>query len=105
MKREQFKSLGSCLKEFVSNENLEEGLLRVRVFSAWDSVVYDLTSKFLTREQASTITVNRFYKDKVLTCKLNSSVVRNQLTMAKPQIIKQMNSLLRGNYINMIILN
>ena len=105
MKREPFKLLGSCLKETVETEKLDEGLLRVRVFNAWECVVYDLTSRYLTREQAATMTSGKFYKDKTLSCKITSSVVRNQLSMAKPQILRQMNKMLKGQYVNQIILN
>ncbi len=93
------------MKEMVETEKLDEGLLRVRIFNAWDSVVFNLTSRYLTHEQAMTMTSNKYYKDKVLTCKITSSVVRNQLSMAKPQIIKQMNKVLNGVYINQIVLN
>ena len=105
MKREPFKSLSSCLKEIISSEHLDEGLLRVRIFNAWDSVVYDMTSKFLGPEQSKTLTSSKFYQNQTLTCKITSSVVRNQLSMAKPQIIRQMNHILKGQYISRIILN
>jgi len=105
MKREPIKTLSGCIQQIIIEDKLDEGLLRVRVFDAWESVVFAMTSRFLTKEQASTLTISKFYKDKILTCKLNSSVVRSQLTMARPQIVKQMNTLLKGNYISQIIIS
>ena len=96
MQRNNAKKLGDLLANYVKEDGLEDGLLRVRIFETWDLIV---------GPQAASLTGKKFYKDKNLYCKINSSVFRSQLYFQTDAIIKKMNSLLQGNYIDKIILS
>lgn len=96
MKRESAKSIGQVIEQFIRSEGLEDGLLRVRIFEAWDIVV---------GENAARYTSKKFFKDGKLFCSIGSSVLRSQIYFQKEEILKQINSLLSADYVSDIILN
>lgn len=95
MKRENTQLISAILKEFIKEEQLEDGLNRVRIFNTWNLVVGDVCAR---------ATTNKFFKDGVLYCTINSSIVRTQLYHRRDDIVQQMNKLLNGTIITKLIL-
>ena len=81
----------NCIKE----EHLEDGLQRVRIFRTWDLVV---------GEAGARATTNKFFRDGILYCTINSSIVRTQLYYRKEDIALQMNKMLNDSLVSKIIL-
>lgn len=95
MKRESYKPIGDLLADFIKDEKLEDGLLRVKIFRTWDIVVGESYAK---------ATIGKFYKDKILYCTISSSTVRSQMYFQKRFFIGQINKALNGDYISEIVL-
>lgn len=95
MKRENTQLIKDILQEFIKEEHLEDGLQRVRIFRTWDLVV---------GEAGARATTNKFFRDGILYCTINSSIVRTQLYYRKEDIALQMNKMLNDNLISKIIL-
>ena len=95
MKRENTQLIKDILQEFIKEEHLEDGLQRVRIFRTWDLVVGDAGAR---------ATTNKFFRDGILYCTINSSIVRTQLYYRKEDIALQMNKMLNDSLVNKIIL-
>ena len=83
------------LQEFIKEEHLEDGLQRLKIFKVWDLVV---------GEAGARATSNKFFRDGVLYCTINSSIIRTQLYYRKDDIALQMNKMLNDNIVSKIIL-
>jgi len=94
MRREPARNICEVISQYVKEDHLEDGLLSARIFEAWDIVSgsADYTSK-------------KIYKDKVLTCRISSSVVRTTLRYNLESYRNQLNTILQGNYVEKIILS
>lgn len=95
MKRENTQLIKDILQEFIKEEHLEDGLQRVRIFRTWDLVV---------GEAGARATTNKFFRDGILYCTINSSIVRTQLYYRKEDIALQMNKMLNDSLVSKIIL-
>lgn len=95
MKRENTQLIKDILQEFIKEEHLEDGLQRLKIFKVWDLVV---------GEAGARATSNKFFRDGVLYCTINSSIIRTQLYYRKDDIALQMNKMLNGNIVSKIIL-
>lgn len=95
MKRENTQLIKDILREFIKEEHLEDGLQRVRIFGVWDLVVGDAGAR---------ATTSKFFRDGILYCTINSSIVRTQLYYRKEEIVQQMNKLLSSDIITRLIL-
>ncbi len=95
MKRENTQLISAILKEFIKEEHLEDGLQRVRIFQAWDLIVGEAGAK---------ATSNKFFRDGILYCTVNSSIIRTQLYYRKEDIVAQMNKMLNGEIVLKLIL-
>lgn len=95
MKRENTQLIKDILQEFIKEEHLEDGLLRLKIFKVWDLVV---------GEAGARATSNKFFRDGVLYCTINSSIIRTQLYYRKDDIALQMNKMLNDNIVSKIIL-
>ncbi len=95
MKRENTQLISVILKEFIKEEQLEEGLLRTRVSHVWDLVV---------GPDGTRATSNKYFKDGILYCTINSSIIRTQLYYRKDDIIARMNRMLNDNVVSKLIL-
>ena len=93
MQRVPTKSIADAIALFIKENHLEEGLIRARVSNAWDKVLGD-----------PRYTSSKFYKDKVLTCRMASSVVRQQVRFNLESYRVQLNTLLGGEFVEKIIL-
>ena len=95
MKRENTQLISVIIKEYIKEAQLEDGLLRVKIFKVWDLIV---------GETGSRATTNKFFKDGILYCTVNSSMIRTQLYYRSDDIVAQMNKMLSGNYVSKLIL-
>ncbi len=95
MKRENTQLISAIIKEYIKEAQLEDGLLRVKIFKVWDLVVGEVGTR---------ATTNKFFKDGILYCTINSSMLRTQLYYRKDDIVAQMNKMLSGNYVSKLIL-
>lgn len=95
MKRENTQLISVILKEFIKEEQLEDGLLRTRIFKVWDLIV---------GETGARATSNKFFRDGVLYCTITSSIIRTQLYYRKDDIVAQINKMLNDNVVVKLIL-
>ena len=95
MKRENTQLISVILKEFIKEEQLEDGLERTRIFHAWDIIV---------GENGARATSGKYFKDGTLYCTINSSIVRSQLYYRKEDIIAQLNKMLNSDIVKKLIL-
>lgn len=95
MKREQTRSLADVLGDFVKESHLEEGLQQARVCEAWDLLT-------VGRVALGQHTLRRTFKDGVLTCKIDSSVVRQHLQFQAEALRVQLNRMLSGEVVSQI---
>ena len=104
MRRENTKSISELLPEFIEENNLDEGLLRVHVFDAWETVLREIASPAVSPEQAAALTSRKFFRDGILTCTMASSIVRAQLRFQLEPLRRRVNSRLGGEVVTRIIL-
>ena len=95
MKQEQSKLIKDILSQYVKEMGLEDGLIRLRIFLTYDLIVGERIAK---------ATINKFYKDGILYCTINSSMLRMQIQCSKESIMHQINKMLNNNYINKIVI-
>ena len=95
MNRENAKKIDLIIEQFIRSEGLADGLLRVRIFEAWDIVVGEDVARY---------TSNKFFRDGKLFCSIGSSVLRSQLYFQRDTIREQINSLLSGDHVVEIVL-
>lgn len=97
MKRTNSQSIGKLLEDFFQeNPLLADKLAETRLIDAWKKVLGSLTSQYTT---------NIYIKKKVLYVKLSSSVLRNELSMCREQLVKNLNKEAGREVINDIILS
>ncbi|MFZ5939616.1 MAG: DUF721 domain-containing protein [Bacteroidota bacterium] len=82
MERKEIRKVGSLLDEFVRANKLEKGLAEYRLKKAW----YELLGTAVGRNTASL-----YIRNRKLFVSLRSSVVRNELNMIRPQIVRKLN--------------
>jgi len=82
MERRDTRKVGSLLDEFVSANKLEKGLAEHRMKKAWP----ELLGAAVARN-----TVNLYIRNRKMFVTLRSSVVRNELNMIRPQIVRRLN--------------
>ncbi len=95
MKRENTQLISAIIKEYIKEEHLEEGLERTRLFRVWDLVV---------GENGARATTNKYFKDGVLYCTINSSILRTQMYYRNEDIVAQLNKMLNGKVVDKLIL-
>lgn len=103
MKKESSKLIADVIQEYIKEDRLEDGLLRVRIFEAWDLLMSSLLPG-KSYHEVRRLTTNRYYRDRVLTCRMSSSVIRSQLRFSAGNLPERLNSLLQGPYVEKVIL-
>lgn len=93
MRRTESRPIGSVIADYVAEDNMSEGLARQRIFEAWDLVV-----------GSPAFTLKKFYRDRILTCRISSSVVRTQLGFNIESYRQQLNKLLQEELVDKIVL-
>ncbi|MEG0890590.1 MAG: DUF721 domain-containing protein [Bacteroidales bacterium] len=95
MKKENSRILAQVIEEYIKEQGLQDGLQRVRIFQTWDLIVGERVAK---------ATIGKFYRDGVLYCTINSSIIRSQLSYRRDDIKVQLNKMLNASLINNIVL-
>lgn len=95
MQRSNSNRLSLLLEEFIKDEGLEEGLLRVRIGKAWDDTV---------GQKYAICTIAKNFANGILYCTINSSLMRNQLYFRQNDIIAQINKKLGEEIVKKVIL-
>jgi hypothetical protein len=95
MERKREKRIGSLLDEFVRANNLQKGLAEYRIEKSW----YALLGR-----NVAMATRSLYIRDKKLFVKLHSSVLRNELTLIKQDLIRRLNESAGAEVIDDVIL-
>lgn len=95
MNRSSTKTIGESIRSYIAENGLGEGIQRMRIFDAWDLLSAGGV-------EVKRYTSSKFYKDRVLTCKITSSVARAQLRPYLESLRKQLNSLLQADLVDSI---
>ena len=82
MERKKEQKLDSILDAFVRSNNLQQGLSEYRVTKGWGE---------LLGKNVALATRSIYVKEGKLFVKLHSSVLRNELTMIKDDLIRRLN--------------
>jgi len=82
MRRTEIQSLGSVIKEYLKENNIDRKLAEVDIVSSWESII---------GKQIARATSTIFIKDGTLHLHLKSSIVRNELLMMRSEIIRAIN--------------
>lgn len=82
MKRNNTELLGDVLRRFLRQEGLETPLNEYRLVDAWKDVVGPTITRYTT---------NLYIRNQVLYVHLSSSVVRQELLMARSMLVRNLN--------------
>lgn len=82
MRRSNDQSLGELIKEFLKNNNLEDRITEARIVPVWEKVMGPHIARYTDRIRL---------QHHCLTVSLSSSVLRNELSMARSKIIQMIN--------------
>ncbi len=83
MKRNNTELLGDVLRRFLRQEGLETPLNEYRLVDAWKDVVGPTITRYTT---------NLYIRNQVLYVHLSSSVVRQELLMARSMLVRNLNA-------------
>lgn len=95
MKRTTTRCLGDVLADYVQESHLEEGLLRTRIFDAWDRMTVGALP-------LGSCTSQHTFRGGVLTCRIRSSVVRAHLQTQSEMLRVRLNASLRNEYVKQL---
>jgi len=104
MRRQNTVLIGDLVREFVAQKPIEEGLLRLRVFEAWDALMAEMAAGARSPEEAAKLTLKKYYADRTLTCKMASSMVRMHLQMELETLRERLNERLSEPAVEKIVL-
>ena len=91
-----FKKISEVLGEIVAQKHIRVGIDKIKILEAWKKVMGKNIEKY---------TSNVNYKKGVLSVKLKSSVLKEELFFEKEKVIKLLNENLGKKYIQEIKLN
>ena len=86
IRRKEALTMEEVIEEYIKSAKLASGLNTQRVFAAWDAC-----------SGAGPFTLKRFFRSGTLYITLNSSVIRNQLSFQKTELVEKMNATLAGD--------
>ena len=89
------KKLGDVIKQLMKNPKLSEKLDKLNALEAWEEIIGSPIVKYINDQ--------KIHKG-VLYVKLNSAVIRNELSYKKTDIISKINQKMGPNFISDIIL-
>ena len=81
--RKEAVGMDQLVRQYIRSMKLSAGLNTQRIFAAWDAC-----------SGAGHFTLRRYFRDGRLYITLNSSVIRNQLSFQKKELIEKMNACL-----------
>ena len=86
IRRKEALTMEEVIEEYIKSAKLASGLNTQRIFAAWDAC-----------SGAGPFTLKRYFRSGTLYITLNSSVIRNQLSFQKTELIEKMNARLSGD--------
>ena len=95
MRRSEFQSLGSAIKDYLKEEKIDGKLAELEAVNSWESLI----GKTIARATSSI-----YIKDGVLYIHLKSSIVRNELFMMRDEIMQSMNQRIGHRVVKAIVL-
>lgn len=95
MKRQNTTSLGDALSLWVDTMNMRQQINEKRLIASWGSIVGNYMSS-KTRDI--------YIKNRTLFVHIDSSVVRNELVLAKHMLLQRLNSENGGEVIDNIVI-
>lgn len=95
-KQGDFKKMSEILNDIVSQKHIRIGIDKIKIQEAWKTVMGKHIEKY---------TSNVSYRKGVLSVKLKSSVLKEELFFEKEKVIKLLNKNLGKSYIQEIKLN
>jgi hypothetical protein len=94
MRRQKAVPVGEIFLEMLRRNGLEEGVRRVDIFNAWNSVVGERYSRYTT---------SKFFRDGRLVCTISSSAAKSSLIMHRLKIVQKMNTILGEQIVKELI--
>ena len=95
MRRSEFQSLGSAIKDYLKEEKLDGKLAELEAVNLWESLI---------GKQIARATSSIYIKDGILIVHLKSSIVRNELFMMRNEIMQAMNQRVGSRVVKAVIL-
>ena len=95
MKRTEAKSIAEIIGDFMQQEDIETAMLEHRALQHWVNVVGPGINR---------MTTERYVENGVITMKIASAALRNDLMLSRSAIIEQLNKLVGKPVIREIIL-
>lgn len=95
MKRTDAKSIAEIIGDFIQQEDIENTVLEHKALQLWGQVV---------GQGVNRMTTERYVDDGVITVKISSAALRNDLMLTRTSIINQLNRLVGKPVIKEIIL-
>jgi predicted nucleic acid-binding Zn ribbon protein len=94
MKRTEAKSIAEIIGDFMQQEDIEIAVLEQKALRLWGQVVGPGVNR---------MTTERFVENGVITVKISSAALRNDLMLSRSSIIAQLNQLVGKEVIKEII--
>ncbi|MBR6490610.1 MAG: DUF721 domain-containing protein [Muribaculaceae bacterium] len=95
MKRTEAKSIAEIIGDFMQQEDIETTMLEHKALNLWPQVVGPGVNR---------MTTERYVENGVITVKISSAALRNDLMLSRSNIINQLNTLVGKPVIREIIL-
>ena len=87
MKKSNEMSLGDAIKAFLKSNSLEEKLLETEIYARWEELAGQAINNRTNKVKLS---------DGVLSVYVSSSVLRNELSLRKTELLERINQRLMG---------
>jgi len=94
MKRTSAKSIADIIGDFMQQEDIETTMLEHKALKMWAQVVGNGVNR---------LTTERYVDNGVITVKIDSAALRNDLMLSRTQLIEQLNKLVGKPVIKNII--
>ncbi|MBR5673469.1 MAG: DUF721 domain-containing protein [Muribaculaceae bacterium] len=94
MKRTEAKNVGQIINDLLKKENLDVALDEHRASALWPQIVGDGINRY---------TISRSVRDGVMTVRLSSASLANELMLIRASIIQRINEALGRDIIHEII--
>lgn len=94
MKRTEAKSIAEIIGDFMQQEDIEDAVLEQKALRLWQQVVGTGVNR---------MTTERYVENGVITMKITSAALRNDLMLTRTAIIAQLNELVGKPVIREIV--
>ena len=94
MKRTEAKSIAEIIGDFMQQEDIEDAVLEQKALRLWQQVVGPGVNR---------MTTERYVDNGVITVKISSAALRNDLMLSRTAIIAQLNQLVGKPVIKEIV--